>query len=41
MSIRIDREAVHKAKIEAVKANMTLGEWLESAIRDKIERMKV
>ena len=40
MSIRIDREAVHKAKIEAVKADMTLGEWLEEAIKEKIKRGK-
>ncbi len=38
MSIRISREAVKQAKIEAVKADMTIGEWLEAAIREKIER---
>ena len=39
-SIRIDPEILHKARIEAVKAKSTLGEWLELAIREKIERVK-
>jgi predicted HicB family RNase H-like nuclease len=38
VSIRIDKEILHQAKIEAVKAKKTLGEWLEEAIREKIER---
>jgi len=38
VSIRIDPEVLHQAKIEAVKATVTLGEWLEEAIREKIER---
>ena len=38
VSIRIDPEVLHQAKIEAVKARKTLGEWLEEAIREKIER---
>jgi hypothetical protein len=29
---------LHKAKIEAVKADMTIGEWLEAAIKEKIKR---
>jgi len=37
-SIRIDPEVLHQAKIEAVKAKVTLGEWLASAIKEKIER---
>lgn len=37
MSIRIDPEILHQAKIEAVKAKVTLGVWLEQAIRGKIE----
>jgi len=36
ISIRISSEAVHKAKIEAVKQNITIGEWLEAAIEEKI-----
>ena len=38
VSIRIDPNVLHQAKIEAVKAKVTLGEWLEEAIRGKIER---
>jgi len=37
-SIRIDPEILHKARIEAVKSKMTLGAWLEEAIRETIER---
>lgn len=29
---------LHKAKVEAVRAKKTLGEWLEEAIKQKIER---
>jgi predicted HicB family RNase H-like nuclease len=35
VSIRIDPEVLHQAKVEAVKAKKTLGEWLEEAIREK------
>jgi len=38
VSIRIDPEVLHLAKIEAVKNKKTLGKWLEEAIREKIER---
>lgn len=38
VSIRIDKETLHLAKIEAVKAKVTLGEWLEQAIKEKINR---
>ena len=38
VSIRIDPEVLHQAKIEAVKAKKTLGEWLEEAIKEKIAR---
>lgn len=40
VSIRIDKETLHQAKIEAVKVNKTLGKWLEEAIQEKIERDK-
>jgi predicted HicB family RNase H-like nuclease len=40
MSIRVNREAIKLAKIEAIKADMTLGEWLEAAIKEKIKRGK-
>ena len=39
-SIRIDPVVLHKARVEAVKAKMTLGEWLEIAIKDKAKRKK-
>ena len=38
VSIRIDKDALYQAKIEAVKAKKTLGEWLEEAIQEKISR---
>jgi predicted HicB family RNase H-like nuclease len=38
VSIRIDPEILHKAKVEAVKAKVTLGKWLEQAINEKIKR---
>jgi predicted HicB family RNase H-like nuclease len=38
VSIRIDPEVLHQARIEAVKAKKTVGEWLEEAIQEKIER---
>ena len=38
VSIRIAKETLHQAKIEAVKAKKTLGEWLEEAIRQKIDK---
>jgi len=40
ISIRIDPEVLHQAKIQAVTDKTTLGEWLEDAIREKIEREK-
>ena len=40
VSIRIDKETLHQAKIEAVKAKKTLGEWLEEAIEEKIDKDK-
>ena len=38
VSIRIDPEVLHQAKVEAVTAKKTLGEWLEEAIKEKIKR---
>ncbi|MFC1924414.1 hypothetical protein ACFLXA_03505 [Chloroflexota bacterium] len=38
VSIRIDPDVLHEAKVEAVKAKKTLGEWLEEAIKEKIGR---
>ena len=37
-SIRIDLDVLHQARIVAVTAKKTLGQWLEEAIREKIER---
>ena len=40
VSIRIDPEVLHKAKVEAVKAKIAIGEWLEEAITEKITGKK-
>lgn len=37
-SIRINPDALHKARVGALAARKTLGHWLEEAIQDKIER---
>ena len=37
-SIRINPEAIHQARIAAVTQKKTLGQWLEEAIVEKIER---
>ena len=37
-SIRIDPEALYQARVAAVTARKTLGQWLEEAIREKVER---
>ena len=37
-SIRIDLDILHQARIAAVTRKMTLGQWLEEAIMEKIER---
>ena len=38
ISIRIDPEVLHQAKVAAVTAKKTLGGWLEDAIMEKLER---
>ena len=38
VSIRINPEILHQARIAAVTAKKTLGEWLEEAIKEKIKR---
>ena len=40
VSIRLNEAARHKARIAAVTARKTLGQWLEEAIEEKIEREK-
>jgi predicted HicB family RNase H-like nuclease len=37
-SIRINPEAIHQARIAAVTQRKTLGQWLEEAIAEKIEK---
>ena len=38
ISIRLDRDVYQQARIGAVVARQTIGQWLEEAIREKIER---
>ena len=38
LSIRMDREALAKAKERARAEGTTVGRWLEAAIREKLER---
>ena len=37
-NIKIDPEAVHRARVKALRSRKSLGEWLEEAIIEKIER---
>jgi len=37
-NVKIDPEALHRARVEALRSKKTLGEWLEEAIDEKIER---
>ncbi len=37
-SIKMKPSVVKKARIEAVTSDKTLGEWLEEAIEEKVER---
>jgi predicted HicB family RNase H-like nuclease len=39
-SVKIDPEALYRARVEAVRERKTLGQWLEEAIDEKIERAK-
>jgi predicted HicB family RNase H-like nuclease len=41
VSIRIDPQILLQAKIEAVKTQMTLGQWLEAAIQEKVEKKEL
>ena len=38
LSIRMDPEVLHQAHVAAVAQKKTLGQWLEEAIAEKIER---
>ena len=37
-SVLIDPEALHKARVEALREKKTLGAWLEEIIDEKTER---
>ncbi len=37
-NVLINPEALHKARVEALRSKKTVGEWLEEAIDEKIER---
>jgi predicted HicB family RNase H-like nuclease len=37
-SIRLNLEAIHQARVAAIIQKKTLGQWLEEAIVEKIER---
>ena len=37
-NVLIDPEALHKARVEALRSRKTIGEWLEEAIEEKIDR---
>lgn len=37
-NVLIDPEALHKARVEALRSKKTIGEWLEEVIEEKIER---
>ena len=39
-SIKIDPEVLREARIGALRSEKKLGEWLEEAIKEKIEREK-
>ena len=38
VSIRIDPDILHKAKVGAVASRKTIGEWLEEAIQLKLDK---
>ena len=38
INIRLDRDAYQEARVAAVIARKTLGQWLAEAIREKVER---
>ena len=37
-SIRMNPEILHQARVAAITQRKTLGQWLEEAIEEKIER---
>jgi len=39
-NVLINPDALHEARVEALRSRKTLGEWLEEVIEEKIERAK-
>ena len=39
-NVLINPDALHKARVEALRERKTLGEWLEEVIEEKIAREK-
>ena len=39
-SVRVDLDVLHQARVAAVTQRKTLGQWLEEAILEKVEREK-
>jgi len=39
-NVKINPDALHRARVEALRERKTLGEWLEEAIEEKIEGAK-
>jgi len=39
-NVLINPEALHRARVEALRLKKTVGEWREEAIEEKIEREK-
>ncbi|MBA7666575.1 hypothetical protein ES703_74656 [subsurface metagenome] len=37
-NVKIDPEALHRARVEALRERKTMGQWLEELIEEKIER---
>ena len=40
-NVKIDPVAIRRARIEAIRSERSLGEWLEDAIDEKIQREKM
>ncbi len=37
-NVKINPDTLHEARVEALRARKSLGQWLEEAINEKIER---
>jgi len=37
-NVKIDPESLYRARVEALRSKKVLGQWLEEAIDEKIER---